>query len=285
MNDTSSSSKAAVTAAVAAVNHVLIVGGAKGIGREVARRLSSQGLRLTVADKDDQGLADLRDELGSGVETVPLDITDPGSVARALQRIGARGGKLNAVVMSAAVHSTYPAEFLPDDHIDRVITVNLTAHIKFIREVLHLVEDGGRLVGLSSNCADIGIPMESVYAASKAGLERFYEALSIELGYRKISPIVIQPGNVNTGFNETGNEYTPRGNAFVDQAYQRVVRAIDSRNGMDPAVVAKAVVDALTTRRPRFRYIVGMNAIKAHWAKRLLGTDWSLNLLARYFGF
>lgn len=266
-------------------HRILVVGGAKGIGREICRQLAPTGCRLIVADRDSAALAALRDELQRAVITFECDMADRPSVARALQSIEAQVGKLDAVVVSAAVHGACPAEFMTDDFIDRVIGVNLVAHVKLVRDVLPLVADGGRIVGLSSNCADIGIPMESLYAASKAGLERFYEGLSIEISYRAIKPIVIHPGNVNTGFNETGNDYAPTGNAFVDDGYRRVIEAIDSRNGLDPAVVARAVVRALTSARPRFRYVVGMNARKAHWAKRLLGTDLALRVMARFFGF
>lgn len=266
-------------------NNVLIVGGAKGIGKETCKLLLSDRFRLIVADKDELGLADLKSELKGDFKTLLLDITDHNSVSSALKWIEDHVIKLDIVVISAAVHSTYPAEFVPDDHLEKVINVNLITHIKLVRDVLPLVNDGGRIIGISSNCADIGIPMESAYASSKAGLERFYEALSIEISYRKIRPIIIQPGNVNTGFNETGNDYLPRGNTFIDEGYQRVVAAIDSRKGIDPSIVAKVIVRAIKSPNPRFRYIVGMNAMKAHWAKRLLGTDLALKLLAKYFGF
>lgn len=264
---------------------VLIVGGANGIGREICRQLAPTECRLMVADKDSSALAALSSDLQGAVTTLDCDIADPASVAEALGRIEADAGKLDAVVVSAAVHGACPAEFMTDAFIDRVIGVNLVAHVKLVRDILPLVADGGRIIGLSSNCADIGIPMESLYAASKAGLERFYEALSIEISYRRIRPIVIHPGNVNTGFNETGNDYAPTGKPFVDDGYRRVIGAIDSRNGIDPEVVARAVVRALTSARPRFRYIAGMNAQKAHWAKRLLGTDLALRVMARFFGF
>ena len=266
-------------------NNILIVGGAKGIGKETCKRLLSKKYRLIAADKDEAGLANLRNDLRGDLETLSLDITDRNSVSLALKWIEKQIGKLDTVVVSAAVHSAYPLEFVPDDHIEKVINVNLITHIKLVRDILPLMNDGGRIIGISSNSADIGIPMESVYAVSKAGLERFYEALSIEISYRKIRPIIIQPGNVNTGFNETGNDYLPSGNVFVDEAYQRVITAIDSRNGINPGVVAKAIVRAIKSSNPRFRYIVGMNAMKAHWAKRLLGTDQALKLLAKYFGF
>ena len=84
---------------------------------------------------------------------------------------------------------------------------------------------------------------------------------------------------------ETGNAYAARGNAFVDASYQRIVDAIDSRNGIAPQVVAHTIVRALRAARPRFHYLVGLNAVKAHWAKRLLGTRLALWLMAKFFGF
>jgi NAD(P)-dependent dehydrogenase (short-subunit alcohol dehydrogenase family) len=263
---------------------VLVVGGARGIGREVCRMLAADGCRLIVADRDEAALGQLRDELPGEPALLTMDLALPGSVAAAVAHFATEAAALDVVVISAAVHAAHPAEYLSDALIDSVIDVNLIAHIKLVRDLLPLIADGGRIIGLSSNCASIGIPMEAVYAASKAGLERFYEALSIEIAYRGIRPIVIQPGNVNTGFNETGNTYSARGNAFVDDAYQRVVTAIDSSKGMPPATVARTIVDAIRARRPRFRYIVGINALKAHWVKRLLGTGLALQLMARYFG-
>ncbi len=264
---------------------VLVVGGARGIGRATCRLLLAAGCRLLVADKDLTALAGLRGEAADRVTTVGLDLADPVSLANALTALGESGRRLDAVILSAAVHATYPAELVPDALIERVVNVNLIAHIKFLRGVLPWVKYGGRLIGISSNCADIGIPMESLYAATKAGLERFYEALAVEISYRRIRPIIIHPGNVNTGFNETGNDYRPTGNPFVDDGYRRVVAAIDSRNGLDPEVVARVIVRALAASRPRFRYLVGANALKAHWAKRLLGTDLALRLMAKFFGY
>jgi NAD(P)-dependent dehydrogenase (short-subunit alcohol dehydrogenase family) len=264
---------------------ILVVGGAKGIGRDTCRLLLATPCRLIVFDNDATALADFASELPSEHATLTVDMTDRPAVAMALQWLHEHVGALDAVVICAAVHGTYPAEFMPDDLIDKILDVNLIAHMKLVRDLLPLVKDGGRIIGLSSNCADIGIPMESVYAASKAGLERFYEGLSIGISYRQIRPIVIHPGNVNTGFNETGNTYTSRGNAFVDAGYQRIVEAIDSRHGIAPQVVAQTIVRALRAARPRFRYLVGLNAVKAHWAKRLLGTRSALRLMAKFFGF
>jgi NAD(P)-dependent dehydrogenase (short-subunit alcohol dehydrogenase family) len=126
--------------------------------------------------------------------------------------------------------------------------------------------------------------MEAVYAASKAAMERVYEALALEVAHRGIKPLVVQTGNVNTGFNETGNEYVPEDDGPVAETWRKVVGKIDSRNGIPPGRVADAVVRLLAARRPPFRTIVGANALKTYGARRLLGTYMSLRLVANVFG-
>ena len=105
------------------------------------------------------------------------------------------------------------------------------------------------------------------------------------MAYRGIKVSVIHPGNVNTGFNETGNTYEPEGNPGVDQHYADVVRSIDSSLGIHPKKVAEVTVKVIGKKSPRFCYLVGMNARKANWAKKLLGRDLAIKLMGRFFGF
>jgi len=267
---------------------VLIIGGAKGIGKSAAQKLLAGSYNVIVADCDNEALNALRAEYADGkphtLDALHMDITDKGSVSDAIRWVKEHAGLLDAAVISAAVHSTYPVEFLTDELIHKVIDANLIAHIKLVRDILPHIKDGGRVVGVSSIAAGIGIPMSSMYSASKAGLEMFYESLAAEISYRDIKPVLIHPGNVNTGFNETGNDYKPHGNSFVDEAYKRVVSRINSRYGISPEAVADVIVTAVTARSPKFCYVVGANALKAHWAKRLLGRNMSLKVMTRYFG-
>lgn len=256
----------------------LIVGGAKGIGREISRLLAAEGMRTIVVDADKTALTALARDF-TGLEVHALDITDRTAVREFVAALSAAGDHFDFVVMSAAVHGACPIEAMSDEFIEKIFRVNIVDHAKFLRDVLPQLKDGARIVGLSSNSAEIGIPMEAVYAASKAGMERVYEALAIEAAHRHIRPLLIQTGNVNTGFNETGNDYEPEGEGYVANSYRAVIDKIDSRNGISPEAVAKAAVRLLRAARPPFRTLIGMNAIKVHWAKRLLGTDLALRLV------
>jgi len=268
---------------------IVVVGGAGGIGLATAEMLLQKDYSLVVADKNsarvDSFKSRYRELLDKRVFPWTFDIADRRACGEILQWIKGRLKFIDGLIITAAVHNAHPVEYLADELVDRVLNVNLIAHIKFVRDCLPLIKDGGRIVAVSSIAAGIGIPMESLYSASKAGLEMFYESLSVEISYRQIKCSVIHPGNINTGFNETGNDYQPQGRPFVDEGYRKVIASIDSRRGMSPPTVARTIVLAIASPNPRFCYVVGQNALKAHWAKRLLGRDLALKVMAKYFGF
>lgn len=264
--------------------NVLIVGGARGIGRIAAELLIARGDRLLVVDRDEGELGKRRTEWGDRGKTFRMDLTNRDEVRRALDWVRSQGTLLDSVVVTAGVHSTYPVEYLPDEVIDRVLEVNLVSQIRFVRDAIPLIRKGGRIITVSSVSACVGIPMESVYAASKAGLEMFFESMNIELAYKNIRCVIVQPGNVNTGFNEKGNDYKPVGNPYIDDLYRKIVTKTNSRFGIPPAKVARAIVESIQCDRPPLCVVVGGNAIKAHWAKRLLGRDLAQQVLKRVMG-
>ena len=266
-----------------------MVGGACGIGKATIAKLLPENYNVIVADSNKEKLnainEEYKDKWGNSLSVLLLDITNKSAVTEGVRWMTEQFRHLDCIVISAGMHSTCPVEYLQDDVIHKVLDVNLIAHIKLVRDLLPILKDGGKIIGVSSIAAGLGVPMSSMYSASKAGMEGFYETLSVELSYRKIRAIIIHPGNVNTGFNETGNLYRPTGNRFIDERYSRVVSKIDSSHGIMPEVVANTIIKAITSKSPKFCYIVGSNAWKAYWAKRLLGRNFALKLMAKYFGF
>ncbi len=255
----------------------VVAGAAGGIGGKTAGLLLKEGYRVIALDIDETHLP--------GVEPVVLDITDRAAVGGFVESLSRQGTRVDALVVSAAVHNTHPVRFLTDDVVDHVLDVNLASHIKLVRDFLPLIPRGGAVVGISSIAACVGVPMSSLYSASKAGLEGFYESLRNEMRPRGIRVSVVHPGNVNTGFNETGNTWDPSEDRPTGALYEKVVSRIDSRYGIDPGVVARTVLKVLGKKRPRFCYVVGMNARKANWARKLLGRDLAIKLMGMYFGF
>ncbi|MDP6495317.1 MAG: SDR family oxidoreductase, partial [Dehalococcoidia bacterium] len=99
---------------------VLIVGGAKGVGRATVQLLDADGRELIVLDRDQAALH----QLGERVSRHVLDITDRAAVKRRFSQLQAEGASLRSVVICAGAHSTYPVEYIPDEVIDQVMEVN-----------------------------------------------------------------------------------------------------------------------------------------------------------------
>jgi NAD(P)-dependent dehydrogenase (short-subunit alcohol dehydrogenase family) len=259
---------------------VLVVGGARGIGKALVEELDAGRYDVVVWD-----VLPWEGSAPAGVEHRIVDLADPAGVRQGLEDLAARGVRLHAVVVSAGVHATCPVERMSGALLARVMDVNFLAHARLVREVLPLMAPDSRIIGVSSIAAAVGIPMSSAYSASKAALEAFYESLAIEVRRRSIWPVVVRPGNVNTGFNETGNALDDAdADGELHAAHAHVVDMIHSRYGMPPLEVARAIRAAIDAPRPRFCYVVGRNAQRATWAKRLLGPDLALALLRRHFG-
>lgn len=262
--------------------HVLVLGGGRGIGRALCETLLEGSARVAVLDRDADALGWA--EGRAGATTAVLDMTDRAAVKAHFAQALRAGTVYDTAVIAAAIHGGCPAAAMQDAFIDRLLDVNLGAHMAFVRELLPVLCDGGRVIGISSNAAQIGIPMESAYAATKAGLERYYEALALELADRRVRPVIVQVGNVNTGFNETGNDYAPAAGGYTDATWAKVMEKIDSRHGMPPEEVARAIARLITAERPPLRALVGANAKKTYWATRLLGTGLALKLVGKLFG-
>ncbi len=257
---------------------VLVVGGAKGIGRATAEAFRAAGAAVKVWDRD---VAPLE---GQGFSAAVCDICDREQVRGLLARDAGAGVQYRAVVISAGMHATYPAALMPEALLDKVMDVNFASHVKLVQGLVDRMEPDGRIIGVSSIAATVGIPMSAAYSASKAALELFYETLSTELHPRRIWPIIINAGSVNTGFNETNNLFNGPVDDPLTASYAKVVASIDSRYGMPPQAVAKVILAAATVPKPRFRYVVGKNARRADLAKRVLGPDGALFMLRRHFG-
>ena len=154
--------------------NVLVIGAASVSGVLLFCK-SAASYRVIAADYDAEKLSELSALIPDPkcFKSLIMDMTSADSVADGLEQVRAEKNLLDCVVITAAVHSMHPVEYLRDEDVDKVLDVNLISHIKFIRSILPLIKDSGRIIGISSVSACLGIPMSSVYSASKAGLETF----------------------------------------------------------------------------------------------------------------
>ncbi|OCG73177.1 SDR family oxidoreductase [Microbacterium sediminis] len=194
-----------------------IAGGTSGIGRELARRLAAAGSTVIVGGRNVAALAELESE---GIVGVELDVTDAASVAKARDRVLAAHPRLDTVVTMSGIMPIEdlrdPAHF-SDAH--RAIETNLVGTIRVIDAFTpHLIaRGGGAIMTVTSGIAYLPFPPMPTYAASKAAVHAYTEALRAQLADAGIDVIELVPPAVASAGQERVNPHALPLDAFVSE--------------------------------------------------------------------
>jgi NAD(P)-dependent dehydrogenase (short-subunit alcohol dehydrogenase family) len=253
------------------VRSVLVTGASTGIGRATALRLDGAGWKVFAGVRREEDAESLRG-VGSGrLQPLFLDITDGGQIAAAVERIAAEGdGGLGGLVNNAGVAVPSPLETIPIEDFRRQIEVNLTGQVAVTQALVPAIRRaGGRIVFVSSIGGRIAFPMTGAYHAAKFGIEAVGDVFRQELRPWDVRVSIVEPGSIDTPIWERGErtaeeigDRVPKREALYGAAiesYRRLIKKTAER-GIPPEKVARAVEHALTSARPRSRYLVGLDA-------------------------
>jgi uncharacterized oxidoreductase len=186
---------------------VLIVGGTSGIGRELARRFAAAGSTVAVGGRDPQALSDLA---GEGFGTFAVDVTDGASVAAARDAVLARFPEVDTVVTMSGVMLLEdlrdPAHF---EATATTIDTNLLGTIRVVDAFTpHLISrGGGTFVTVTSGIAFLPFPPMPGYAASKAAVHAYSEALRAQLDGTGVGVVELVPPAVATAGQDKVNPH------------------------------------------------------------------------------
>jgi NAD(P)-dependent dehydrogenase (short-subunit alcohol dehydrogenase family) len=273
-----------------------VTGASTGIGRATALRLDADGWRVFAGVRREEDAESLRAEGSERLTPVMLDVTDAGAIAAAAELLGAELGSagLDGLVNNAGVAVPSPLETIPIEDFRRQIEVNLTGQVAVTQAMLPLIRSArGRIVFISSIGGRIAFPLTGAYHAAKWGVEAVGDVFRQELRSWRISVSIVEPGSIDTPIWDRGEktadeigERTPRREELYGKAitsYRKVARDLAER-GIPPAKVAEVVEHALTARRPRTRYLVGLDAKFQARAKRFIPTRVFDRMVARIMG-
>jgi NAD(P)-dependent dehydrogenase (short-subunit alcohol dehydrogenase family) len=236
---------------------VLITGASSGIGHACAERMARAGWRVFAGVRE-QGKAP------AGTTELLLDVTDPGAIEAAAAAVGER---LDGLVDNAGIAIAAPLENLPLDELRRQLEVNVVGQLAVAQAVMPALRAArGRVVIVGSIAGTSALPFLGPYAISKFALEAMADALRVELAPDGIHVSLIRPGTIATPIwskpqpladtlsVEALARYGPR------LASMRKFAAARAKNAAPVDSVSRAVEHALTSARPRARYLVGRDA-------------------------
>jgi 3-oxoacyl-[acyl-carrier protein] reductase len=182
--------------------HALITGGSRGIGRAVAERLASAGVKVTIGYRANEGRAAETvksiTDAGGQAAAVKADLSKAGDIPWLFDEAERHGGPINIVVASAADITVKPLVECTEEDYCRIFDTNAKGVFFTMQEAARRLRDGGRIIALSTGGTRLFFPGQSLYLGSKGAVEQFVRCLAWELGSRRITVNAVSPGPTET---------------------------------------------------------------------------------------
>jgi NAD(P)-dependent dehydrogenase (short-subunit alcohol dehydrogenase family) len=214
----------------------LVTGASRGIGAATAKALAAQGAHVIITARTAKDLEAVEDAIfnaGGNATIAPLDLTDGDSIARLAAAVTERWGKLDVLVLNAAMLGTLaPVPAIDGAEFARLFTLNVTAQQVLIAsfDALLRKSDAGRLVALTSSVGAAPRAFWGAYGASKAALETLVASYGEEVkNLSAVRTAIVDPGRTRTQM---------RAKAYPGE---------DPATVKEPSVVADAILAMLTT--------------------------------------
>ena len=214
----------------------LVTGASRGIGAATAKAIAEQGAHVIITARTAKDLEAVEDAIfnaGGNATIAPLDLTDGDSIARLATAVTERWGKLDVLVLNAAMLGTLaPVPAIDGAEFARSFTLNVTAQQVLIAsfDALLRKSDAGRLVALTSSVGAAPRAFWGAYGASKAALETLVASYGEEVkNLSAVRTAIVDPGRTRTQM---------RAKAYPGE---------DPATVKEPSVVANAIVAMLTT--------------------------------------
>jgi NAD(P)-dependent dehydrogenase (short-subunit alcohol dehydrogenase family) len=230
----------------------LITGGAKGIGRAIARHLASSGWRLGIVDLPGSGLK-RADAGGRNIVKIEGDVRDEAFVAGAAETLRQRFGRLDGVVSNAGIMIRKPLRRLTLAEWHRVIDTNLTATFLLARAAEKPLRHArGAMVAIASTRALMSEAETESYSASKGGLVALTHALAISLA-PDVRVNCVSPGWIETkdyaGLRRKHHTQHPAGRVGRPQDVAEMVAWLLDAERSSFVTGANFVIDGGMTRK------------------------------------
>jgi len=245
----------------------LITGVSSGFGRELATQLLDRGDTVVGTVRRPDSVTDLMRKYPDTFHREMLDMTDAAGVHEVVDRSFTSLGHIDVVVSNAGYGLFGAAEELSDEQVSHIIATNLTGSIQLIRTCLpHLrAQGGGRIIQISTYGGQVAFPGNSMYHATKWGIEGFAESVAQEVAPFGIGVTIVEPGGARTEFRYGSAQVAKPLPAYDGTPAHGFLAMLDPANGLapgDPARMAATIVASAVQEPAPLRIILGAQALK-----------------------
>jgi short-subunit dehydrogenase len=245
----------------------LVTGASSGIGYATAKALQRAGYRVFGTSRRAAA------EGSGGVNMLTCDVTDDTSVAKLVDEVLAKAGRIDLLVNNAGVGVIGGAEEFSIAQTQALFDVNVFGVLRMTNAVLPTMrnQETGRIINVSSILGLIPSPYNAIYSSTKHAVEGYSESLDHELRTFGVRVVLIEPGYTNTTFEK--NKTKPdQPLSIYDSVRSHTERLMlkSVEEGDAPEIVARTVLKAATASVPKRRYAAGKMARRVSLLRRFV---------------
>lgn len=208
----------------------------------------------------------LMEEYPKNLDVKILDVTDVPALQKTVRDAFAEHEKIDVVISNAGYGLFGAAEELSDDQINHIIATNLTGSIQLIKTSLPFMrkQGGGRIIQISSYGGQVAYAANSMYHATKFGIEGFCESVAQEVEPFDIGVTIVEPGGARTEFRYGSAKVAKLTPEY--EACHGFLKMLDPANGLapgDPAKMATKIIESVDLPKAPMRMVLGSQALQA----------------------
>jgi NAD(P)-dependent dehydrogenase (short-subunit alcohol dehydrogenase family) len=245
---------------------VLVTGASRGIGKAIVEHLATRGWDVIAGVRSEQDAETVTKLNPQRISPVILDVTSADDIAALQLSLPER---LDAVVNNAGIVVSGPIETVTAEQWRKQLEINVIGQLAVTQAVLpRLRKSRGRVVFISSVNGRLSMSLVGAYCASKFALEAAADALRMELRPWHIGVVIVEPAQTDTDMWRTADDMVEQAEASLTaeqrDLYGRHIAGfkktipLSQKMAVPAAKVSAVVEEALTARRPRARYVVGL---------------------------
>lgn len=246
----------------------LITGVSSGFGYEMTKQLLAKGETVIGTVRNDRSVQHLIKKYPDTFFRKYLDVTDQVAIQELIEKIYAHDKQIDVLINNAGYGLFGAAEELNDEEVNHIIATNLTGSIQMIRAVIpHMRKQGyGQIIQMSTYGGQVAFAGNSMYHATKWGIEGFVESVAQEVAPFNIGMTIVEPGGARTEFRYGSAQVAKLMPEYNGNPAHAFLSMLDPANGLapgDPEKMAEKIIESVEIEPAPLRMVLGSIALSA----------------------